>query len=756
MDAIITMDDEQRIVLFNATAEHMFRCCAADVIGQSVERLMPARFRGQHAGHIRRFGEAGVTNRAMGKLGAIWGLRADGEEFPIEASISHVEAGSKKLFTVILRDISERQRQEARLLRLAAIVDSSDDAILSKNPAGNIISWNRGAERLYGYTEEEMIGRPATVLIPPSLHDEEKQLLAEVAAGRRAHIDETTRVCKDGSVIRVSVALSPVKAADGQVVGAASIARDISERLLMVDAVRESQRRLASILESAMDAVIAVDENQRVVLFNAAAEKMFGCPPGDAKESSIERFIPEKFRAGHAEHIRGFAETGVTNRAMGKLGAIWGVRSDGEEFPIEASISQAEAGGRKLFTVILRDITERKRSEEALAGQAEELSRQAEELVRSQQALEAQKLMLQSVLDSIEEGLVATDDQGKFILWNPAAEKIVGMGPAEMSPEHWNTHYGVYLPDTLTPFPPEQNPLLRAIRGEMGSAEMFLKNRNLDGGVRIEINGSPLKDKDGKLCGGVVAFRDITERKRSEQERERYVRELQRSNAELEQFAYVASHDLQEPLRMVASYTEILGERYRGKLDADADRYIGYAVDGAQRMQRLILDLLAYARVSSQAKPLAPTDSGNALAAVLAGMRGAISDSHAQIIYADLPIIMADQGQLEQVFQNLINNAIKFRGKRAPRVEISAQLKGDDWTFSVKDSGIGMDMESAGRIFEMFQRLHTREEYEGTGIGLAIAKRIVERHGGRIWCESAPDMGSTFCFTMPAVAGGEV
>jgi signal transduction histidine kinase len=243
-------------------------------------------------------------------------------------------------------------------------------------------------------------------------------------------------------------------------------------------------------------------------------------------------------------------------------------------------------------------------------------------------------------------------------------------------------------------------------------------------------------------------------RKQAEREKEAYTQELKRSNAELEQFAYVASHDLQEPLRMVASYTEILGERYRGKLDANADRYIGYAVDGAQRMQRLIRDLLAYARVSSQARPLAPTDSGKALAAVLGGMQTAISGSQAQIVYRDLPVIMADQSQLEQVFQNLINNAIKFRGQRVPRVEISAQLKGD-WTFSVKDNGIGMDMESAGRIFEMFQRLHTREEYEGTGIGLAIAKRIVERHGGKIWCESAPDMGATFYFTMPAVARGD-
>jgi signal transduction histidine kinase len=241
----------------------------------------------------------------------------------------------------------------------------------------------------------------------------------------------------------------------------------------------------------------------------------------------------------------------------------------------------------------------------------------------------------------------------------------------------------------------------------------------------------------------------LEQRKQAEREKEEYLKELQRSNAELEQFAYVASHDLQEPLRMVASYTEILGERYRGKLDANADKYIGYAVDGAQRMQRLIRDLLAYARVSSQAKPLHPTDSAAVVASVVVVMHSVIGSSKTEIVCGQLPTVMADELQLSQVFQNLIANAIKFHADSAPLIEITATLIGATWEFSVKDNGIGMDMEQSGRIFQMFQRLHSREEYEGTGIGLAIAKRIVERHGGRIWCDSAPGQGSTFHFTMP-------
>jgi signal transduction histidine kinase len=270
-----------------------------------------------------------------------------------------------------------------------------------------------------------------------------------------------------------------------------------------------------------------------------------------------------------------------------------------------------------------------------------------------------------------------------------------------------------------------------------------------------------LKDRLVRLP--VAVSRALKEKLMRQQKREaelaaaEFTRELQRSNAELEQFAYIASHDLQEPLRMVASYTELLGEQYRGKLDDKADKYIGYAVDGARRMQLLIRALLDFARVSSQAKPLQLTDSTNSLTAVLAVMRTAIANSKAEIVRGELPTIMVDAQQLEQVFQNLIANALKFRGERSPRVEIQAETSGGMWQFSVADNGIGIDKENAGRLFQMFQRLHTRDEYEGTGIGLAISKRIVERHGGRIWFDSVPGEGTTFRFTIPKnpkVGGG--
>ena len=241
---------------------------------------------------------------------------------------------------------------------------------------------------------------------------------------------------------------------------------------------------------------------------------------------------------------------------------------------------------------------------------------------------------------------------------------------------------------------------------------------------------------------------EITERKRADEALARQTQELARSNAELEQFAYIASHDLQEPLRMVSSYTQLLARRYRGQLDSDADDFIAFAVDGAERMQPLIRDLLEYSRIGSRGNAPEPTNLEEVLDAALANLTAAIEESDAEVTRDPLPTLSVDASQLTQLFQNLIGNALKFRHE-TPRVHVSAVTEEDLVTFSVRDNGIGIQSDYVERIFAIFQRLHTRDEYAGTGIGLAVCRRIVERHDGRIWAESEPGVGTTFYFTLP-------
>jgi PAS domain S-box-containing protein len=298
----------------------------------------------------------------------------------------------------------------------------------------------------------------------------------------------------------------------------------------------------------------------------------------------------------------------------------------------------------------------------------------------------------------------------------------------------------------------------------------------------------PLRNREGEIIGTMGISRDITERRIAELELQQYklhleelvaartseltaakealerdiaarqlveqalarkARELDRSNKDLEKFAYVASHDLQEPLRMVASYTQLLARRYKGKLDAEADEFIGFAVDGANRMKQLIQDLLAYSRLSTRGSSLEPTDSEAACSASIINLRQAIADARAVVTVDSLPTVLADASQLTQLFQNLIGNAIKYRAEHIPQIRVSAHDEGHDWIFRVSDNGIGIESQYFERIFEMFQRLHTRKEYAGTGIGLAICRHIVERHGGKIWVESQPGQGSKFRFSIP-------
>jgi chemotaxis family two-component system sensor kinase Cph1 len=344
----------------------------------------------------------------------------------------------------------------------------------------------------------------------------------------------------------------------------------------------------------------------------------------------------------------------------------------------------------------------------------------------------------------MSEALLLMDRTGCVVRVNPAAVALLECEEANLVGRPLAEIWG----NAAIPATPWQL-VQRATSGRLPQFDTEISTRT-GRSVPISISVGLVRDRRGRITGMQAVARDISERKRGEEVLAQQAQELARSNAELEQFAYVASHDLQEPLRMMASFSQLLAKRYKGRLDADADEFIGYIVDGAIRMQRLIDDLLTYSRVGRLGRPLAPTDCTKIFETTLLNLRSAIEEAGAVVTAGPLPVVMADATQLVRLFQNLIGNAIKFRGDSPVQIDVGAEYQGDKWLFWIRDNGIGIEPQYLERIFLIFQRLHHRHDYPGTGIGLAIAKKIVERHGGRIWVESERGKGSTFYFTLRA------
>jgi PAS domain S-box-containing protein len=408
------------------------------------------------------------------------------------------------------------------------------------------------------------------------------------------------------------------------------------------------------------------------------------------------------------------------------------------------------------------DISELKEAERLLAGQKEALSRQSEELIGSQQALQVQTLTLRSVLDSMAEGLVVADDQGKFLIWNTAAERILGQGVSALPPEKWAAHYQLFQADMVTPLPPGVTPLERALQGESSTLEIFVRNPKTREGVWIESSGGPLKDEDGTSHGGVVAFRDITQKKTAEKQIQQLNEELEQrvlrrtaqlevANKELEAFSYSVSHDLRAPLRHIAGFSRILEEEFGPLLPTDAQRHLQRIQEGTRRMGVLIDELLTLARVGRQALRTEVTSLTEVVHEIIDLLSPETTGRQVEWKIADLPFVECDRGLIKQVFQNLLSNALKYSRKRVKaEIEIGQTSNHGEIVIFVRDNGVGFNMDYADKLFGVFQRLHRSEDFEGTGVGLATVHRIVTKHGGRIWPEAEIDKGSTFYFTLGA------
>ena len=654
-----------------------------------------------------------------------------------------------------LRDKLEAQADRARL---GAIVESSEDAIIGKNLAGVITSWNAGAERIYGYRAAETIGKSISLLIPPGQPDELPQLMEKIRRGEAVEHYETGRVRKHGERIQVSLTLSPVKDAAGAVVGASAIGRDITERkraeailqarlrLLLFAAdhsleelLRQTLDEVGTLTDSPIGFYHFVEADQKTISLQAWSTRTlreFCQAEGKGRHYDMDEagvwldcvrqrrtLIHNDYAAlpnrkglppGHATVVR---ELVVPIFRRDRIVAVLGVGNKPQDY------TEKDVEVVTFMADVAWEIAERKRAEEAL--------RESEERFRR-------------VFKKGSTGMAMLDETFRFIQVNAAFASMLGYSLDKMRTRSFPdlTH-----PDNVQKDVEQVRRLLRGEISEYRTEKRYLAKSGQEVWGQVQV--SVVRTATGAFHYFLAIISNISERKAAETKLQRTLAELERSNKELEQFAYVASHDLQEPLRMVSSYTQLLAKRFEGQLDEKTRKYVHYAVDGAIRMKALINDLLAYSRVGTQGGPLESANANAVLGEALRNLAALIEENQAVITHDNLPTVRADASQLALVFQNLIANAIKFRRDDVPCIHVSARDRGGEWVFAVKDNGIGIELRHADRVFVIFQRLHSHEEYPGTGIGLAVCKRIVERHGGKIWFESNPENGTTFFFTIP-------
>jgi len=649
-------------------------------------------------------------------------------------------------YVLLWRFLRKRRMAEQALHiseeRFRLLVSQVEDySIIFLDPNGYVESWNAGAQRIKGFSEAEILGKHFSIFYP--LEDAEAgrpQAALEAAAQNGVFRDEGQRVRKGGVRFWADVTLTALHDAHGALRGFSKLTRDITERKRVETELAQyrehleelvaertaqlgkSEERYTIVADKTYDWEFWIAEDGRILYMSPSCQRITGY--------LVEQFVddPEFMtRIIHPEDqpiYRDYLRRMTAGRYSDSI-AFRIIRADGEARSIEQICQPVfdETGGFMGMRGSNRDVTNRLR-------------------------IEAELRRVHAAIEDAHDAVAIVEPGGAISYMNIAFGRLF---------KHTRDTIAGAAIETFFSDPEIARRLHRAALDGLGES---LEVEVLDTSGKpmpALLRTAGIMDEKCEVSAALFMFTDITERKRAEFRLNASLAELERSNRDLEQFAYVASHDLQEPLRLVSAYTQLLLQRYRDKLDSEADPLVNFITEGVNRMQRLVQDLLLYSRVGTRGKPFAPVDSGKALDEALKNLAMAIQDQQAVVTRDDLPTVASDAMQLTMLFQNLIGNAIKFRGGENPLVHVGAGKTEDGaaWLFSVSDNGIGIDAEFAERIIVIFQRLHTRSKYPGTGIGLALCKRIVERHGGRIWVEPGKEKGSVFWFTIPLDATGE-